>query len=106
MRATYHHKPKYLSTAIHLRQYDGILELVCLLSYAEIDKASPDEALGAVLNNKPWMNPLVWTVIATAVPDKKQELISIQRKISQVGTQFDSIFQALDTCPSIASLIV
>lgn len=100
------HKPRYLSTAIHRRKHDDVLELLCVVSMADLDMVSPDEAMGAVLNNQPWMNPLRWITIATATHDKRQELISIQHAISQQGRQENgSIFNLLAIYPNIASLI-
>lgn len=97
------HSPhwRYLSTQIRERQWDGILSLNVVLTYAELDMVHPDDALEAVQDHKPWKNPLIWVTVATAKPSGRQKLVQIQQAIIRTG----SMSEVLDIYPEMQSLI-
>lgn len=62
----------------------GLYELSVVLSWADLDLISPDDAEIAIAYNKPYRNPLKWTLVA--VNKDKRQLKALQQEITRIGS--------------------
>lgn len=80
LKSTRYHQ----SSIIKRPNSKGLYELAVVLSWADLDLISPDDAEHAITYNKPYRNPLKWTLVA--VNKDKRQLKALHQEITRTGS--------------------